>query len=183
MLLFVGPEAVSGLLGGVGDGLELLSAFLFAVQIWRCEKIARNLPEDKIAELVCFQLGMVTVFSCIGLAAEGWSFGALCNLMSGWLAGQWEQVAVMGLVTTAFCLWAEARALRNVDAAPAALIYACEPLWGAGFAFLWHGEAPSGTLAICGGICLVLASGMGAFASQRSGTDDEGKLEAASMSP
>jgi len=166
-LLFVGPEAFGGALEGFGDGLELVSAFLFAVQLWRCEKIARDLPEHRIAELTCLQLALVTVLSCSCLAFEGWNVPSVLGAMADWPASEWMQVAVMGLVTTAFCLWAEARALRDVDAAPAALIYACEPIWGAIFAFLWRGEAPSSPLAIGGGVFLLMASATGAWASSQ----------------
>eukprot|EP00443_Scrippsiella_acuminata_P031060 CAMPEP_0115209088 /NCGR_PEP_ID=MMETSP0270-20121206/21558_1 /TAXON_ID=71861 /ORGANISM="Scrippsiella trochoidea, Strain CCMP3099" /LENGTH=375 /DNA_ID=CAMNT_0002622715 /DNA_START=105 /DNA_END=1232 /DNA_ORIENTATION=+ len=165
--LFVGPGAFDGALEGVGDGLELASAVLFAVQLWRCEKIARGLPEHRLAELTCLQLALVTLLSCACLAFEGWSVPGLLDTMAAWPASEWMQVAVMGLVTTAFCLWAEAQALRDVDAAPAALIYACEPIWGAIFAFLWRGEAPGSPLAIGGGIFLLMASAAGVWATSQ----------------
>lgn len=164
-LLFVGPEALTGAVGGLGDGLELLSAVLFAVQLWRCEKIARNLPEAQMLDLTCLQLGFVTLMSFTVLALEGHSLGGLAETMAGWPLAEWGEVGVMGLVTTAFCLWAEAQALREVDAAPAALIYACEPVWGAFFAWLWLGETLNGPMAISGGLLLLLASAVGATAS------------------
>merc|ERR1719291_865942 len=71
----------------------------------------------------------------------------------------------MGLVTTAFCLWAETAALRKVDASIAALIYASEPIWGALFAFLWRGETLDGTLTVAGAALLFLASAAGAVSS------------------
>ncbi|CAJ1434788.1 unnamed protein product [Effrenium voratum] len=138
--LFVGPNAISGAIGSLGDVLELGSAALFAVQMWRCEKLIRQVPENEVAPLTCLQLALVSCFSFVCFFAEGFSLPSALQTVSAFPAGEWAQVLAMGLVTTGFCLWAEAKALREVDAPVAALIYACEPLWGAVFAYLWRGE-------------------------------------------
>lgn len=165
--LFMGPDSFTGAGAevGAGDALLLLSAAMFAVQMWRCEKIVRGIPQEKVSELTCIQLGIVALFSWVGVGLEGWSAGGLAGTLASWPIETWIQVMFIGLVTTAFCLWAEARALRSVDAAPAALIYACEPLWGALFAFLYRGEVLSGPCAICGAGVLLLASMVGAMGS------------------
>lgn len=164
-ICFIGPGALQGAIGGFGDFLELVSAALFAIQLWRCEKIIRNVPENRIAEITCLQLSFVAFFSLIVYLSQGHSIPALVSTVSAFPPMEWAQVAMMGFITTAFCLWAEARALRDVDAAPAVLIYACEPVWGAVFAYLWRGEMPDGPVALVGGGLLLLASLAGAAAS------------------
>ncbi|CAE8701283.1 unnamed protein product [Polarella glacialis] len=168
--LFVGPEALtSSSAGGLGDLLELASAGLFAVQLWRCEKICRSVPEDRLLELTCLQLALVAGMSLVFLlGVEGASMPHLMETMASWPAVEWVQVASMGLVTTAFCLLAEAWALREVDAAPAAIIYALEPVWGAIFAFFWMGETLQGPAAFAGGSLLLLASAIGVLAPSMS---------------
>jgi len=107
----------------------------------------------------------VAAFSWAALVAQGISIPDTLEAMASWPMDQWAQVAVMGLVTTAFCLWAETAALRKVDASIAALIYASEPIWGALFAFLWMGETLDGTLTVAGAALLFLASAAGAVSS------------------
>eukprot|EP00437_Effrenium_voratum_P056668 CAMPEP_0181526486 /NCGR_PEP_ID=MMETSP1110-20121109/69511_1 /TAXON_ID=174948 /ORGANISM="Symbiodinium sp., Strain CCMP421" /LENGTH=319 /DNA_ID=CAMNT_0023657329 /DNA_START=28 /DNA_END=984 /DNA_ORIENTATION=+ len=63
--LFVGPNAISGAIGSLGDVLELGSAALFAVQMWRCEKLIRQVPENEVAPLTCLQLALVSCFSFV----------------------------------------------------------------------------------------------------------------------
>eukprot|EP00930_Biecheleria_cincta_P042099 TRINITY_DN28954_c0_g1_i1.p1 TRINITY_DN28954_c0_g1~~TRINITY_DN28954_c0_g1_i1.p1 ORF type:complete len:410 (-),score=62.16 TRINITY_DN28954_c0_g1_i1:389-1618(-) len=176
--LLVGPGALTGDLGSVGDLLELGSAALFAIQLWRCERLIRQVPESQIVGLTCLQLILVALFSFICLLGEGFSVASVIQTVEGLPATEWMQIAVMGLVTTAFCLWAEARALRDVDATPAALIYACEPIWGALFAFLWMGDTLNGPFALCGASLLLLASFAGVVASMQT---DAGQVEGASQ--
>eukprot|EP00439_Symbiodinium_sp_Y106_P051473 s406_g6.t2 len=153
--LFVGPNALAGAFCSLGDVMELGSAALFAVQMWRCEKLIRQFPESQVAALTCLQLAFVSGLSFVCVLAQGSSPESVVETVSAFPPGEWLQVVIMGLVTTAFCLWAEARALRDVDAPIAALIYACEPIWGAVFAYLWRGEMPDGP-------CAVYASAYGA---------------------
>ncbi|CAK0870634.1 unnamed protein product [Prorocentrum cordatum] len=171
IVLFVGPGALEGADWGLGDALELASAFFFAVQMWRCEKVVRGMPESQIADLTCLQLAIVAAFSWLALLAQGISIPGTLEAMASWPADQWAQVAAMGLVTTAFCIWAETAALRKVDASIAALIYASEPIWGALFAYLWRGETLDGTLTVVGAALLFLASAAGALSSGQQDSD------------
>ncbi|CAE7346565.1 eif3h [Symbiodinium natans] len=163
--LFVGPNALAGACCSLGDVMELGSAALFAVQMWRCEKLIRQFPENQVAALTCLQLAFVSGLSFLCVLAQGSSLPSVVETVSAFPPGEWLQVVIMGLVTTAFCLWAEARALRDVDAPIAALIYACEPIWGAVFAYLWRGEMPDGPCALCGAALLLGASMAGVYAS------------------
>ncbi|CAK9067148.1 unnamed protein product [Durusdinium trenchii] len=164
--LFVGPNALQGAFCSFGDVLELGSAALFAVQMWRCEKLIRQVPEHQVVGLTCFQLALVAGFSLMCVLAEGTSMPGVLETVAQLAPGEWMSVVTMGLVTTAFCLWAESFALQNVDASVAALIYACEPIWGAIFAYLWRGETLEGPCAMCGAGLLLLASMAGVMASQ-----------------
>lgn len=160
-LFFAGPEASLGGLGVVGNGLEMVSAVLFAIQMWRCEKITRSVGEDQVAALTCLQVCFVAILSFACLFLEGFSVPSLFATITSLPACEWAHILFMGLVTTAFGLWAEMRAMRDVDAAPAALIYACEPIWGATFAFLWRGEeALNSAWAVAGAVLLLFASTM-----------------------
>lgn len=165
--LFVGPNALAGAFCSLGDVMELGSAALFAVQMWRCEKLIRQFPESQVAALTCLQLAFVSGLSFVCVLAQGSSPESVVETVSAFPPGEWLQVVIMGLVTTAFCLWAEARALRDVDAPIAALIYACEPIWGAVFAYLWRGEMPDGPCAVCGAGLLLVASMAGVYASSQ----------------
>jgi len=55
-------------------------------------------------------------FSFMCVLAEGFSMPLVVETLSTLAPGEWMSVVTMGLVTTAFCLWAEACALQNVDA-------------------------------------------------------------------
>lgn len=169
--LFVGPNALQGAFSSFGDILELGSAALFAVQMWRCEKLIRQVPESEVVGLTCLQLALVAGFSFMCVLAEGFSMPLVVETLSTLAPGEWMSVVTMGLVTTAFCLWAEACALQNVDASVAALIYACEPIWGAVFAYLWRGETLEGPCAMCGAGLLFLASMAGVMASTQEKAD------------
>jgi len=176
--LFVGPNALQGAFCSFGDILELGSAALFAVQMWRCEKLIRQVPESQVVGLTCLQLALVAGFSFMCVLAEGFSMPWVVETVTALAPGEWMSVVTMGLVTTAFCLWAEAFALQNVDASVAALIYACEPIWGAVFAYLWRGETLDGPCAMCGAGLLFLASMAGVMASSQEKEPDALKATA-----
>jgi len=169
--LFVGPKAISGDLVSRGDVLEMGSAALFAVQIWRCERLIRLVPENEVAPLTCLQLALVSCFSWLCFFAEGHSLPSALRTVSAFPAGEWAKILAVGVVTTGFCIWAESKALREVDATVAALIYALEPVWGAIFAYVWLGETLDGPYAMSGAAFLLLASLAGVMASNMS---DEG---------
>ena len=62
--------------------------------------------------------------------AEGFSMPLVVETLSTLAPGEWMPVVTMGLVTTAFCLWAEACALQNVDASVVAWHRFADPLTG-----------------------------------------------------
>jgi drug/metabolite transporter (DMT)-like permease len=173
IILFVGPGALDGASGGYGDGLQLASALFFGIQMWRCEKVVRGLNDDEVAEITWLQLVIISVMSWAVLVVQGQGMDGLIDVMAAWPLEQWALVGAMGLVTTAFCLWAETAALREVEAAPAALIYACEPIWGALFAYLWRGETLDGSLTIAGALLLLVASANGAVSSAQQEEENE----------
>lgn len=81
-------------------------------------------------------------------------------------------VLYMGLATTAFTLWVEMHALKDVSAPLAALIYTSEPLWGALFAWTLLGERWGATGWL--GAALIIGSSLGA---QLVGKDAKQKAE------
>ena len=64
----------------------------------------------------CCQKLSTPGFSFMCVLAEGFSMPLVVETLSTLAPGEWMSVVTMGLVTTAFCLWAEACALQNVDA-------------------------------------------------------------------
>jgi len=181
-LLTLGGSSVPGASGGgseelLGDGLELLSAAIFAVQMWRGEKLARK-HEESVLELVAVQMGVVCLGAVVyteiferpetlGLAmtAEKLGLREWFVITSVQLAGlPWQvpaAVVFMGVVTTAFCLWAETAGLALVDATTAALIYSLEPLWGALFAWVFLAQSLGSPLAWLGAALLLIGSVVG----------------------
>ncbi|CAI5462298.1 unnamed protein product [Closterium sp. Yama58-4] len=87
----------------VGDGLALLSAMAFGLQIIRSNQFAKQVPPSATLDLISMQ-------------ASTWP---------------WLQMAYTGIVSTALCLWLEILAFRHVAASDAAVIYTLDPLYSA----------------------------------------------------
>jgi len=77
----------------------------------------------------------------------------------------WLPLLYTGLITTAGTLWLEMKALRNVSAQDAALVYTTEPLWGALFAWAFLGER-WGALGWVGAAMIVMSSATAQMASE-----------------
>ena len=149
--------------GGVADGaatdaslLALLQPLGFGTSYIRIEALMRRFPTAGL-QLSALQLAsnaaIALGWAAFELSANPDTAGELASLADG---GVVAQLLYMGLFSTALTVLLQTRALGKLPAADSSVIVATEPLWAAGFAFLWLGERlePS---AVAGG--LVLLSG------------------------
>ena len=113
------------------------------------EKKAMLLTPQQSMSLVAVQLTVVAGIS-VALAAITNADGLVQSLTAAGAgarasepldpAALWAMVIYCGVVTTAGCLYFEARALQLVQSQEAALVYTTEPIWGAVFACMFLGE-------------------------------------------
>mmetsp|Transcript_5424 Transcript_5424/g.7994 ORF Transcript_5424/g.7994 Transcript_5424/m.7994 type:complete len:106 (+) Transcript_5424:2-319(+) len=93
----------------------------------------------------------------------------------------------LGGVTTAFCNYIQTIGQRGVSAERASIIYALDPVWGAGFASVLLGEQLGGWQGYLGAALITgaaiavnvldLAPGNNGYSSSRSGSDTDIALE------
>ncbi|XRB23093.1 EamA-like transporter [Pseudoscourfieldia marina] len=144
----------------VGDAWGLLSALLFAVHIYRSEHYA-HVCEKAPTSVIGIQMLVVAGCSFGWYAASGEMSTAPLDVS----AIPWLPLLYTGLITTAGTLWLEMKALRNVSAQDAALVYTTEPLWGALFAWAFLGER-WGALGWVGAAMIVMSSATAQMASE-----------------
>jgi len=128
----------------LGDLLCILSATCFGIHVFRSEDKVEGLQEGDIRGLVAAQLAVLAVGSGIYGAGDyllhnGMDFAAHPSASLGSALNYlhdlpWLNLMFMGLGTTAFTIWIEITALKDISSTLAALIYTTEPLWGATFA-------------------------------------------------
>ncbi|KAK3263298.1 hypothetical protein CYMTET_27888 [Cymbomonas tetramitiformis] len=147
-LLGVGLLETGGEPPAVGDLWMLLSAVLFGVHIFRSEAYAHLVEEDTTLNLIALQVSVIAAISTAAAVVSHGTNSADIDLSFHGVADVWRmvqglpwpQLLYTGLFTSAGCLWLEVKALRDVSAADAAMVYSMEPLWGAFFAWLLLGE-------------------------------------------
>ena len=129
----------------IGDLFTLGSAFIFGVHIFRTDCIFNGvtLTHKQSMGLVCMEMLTVSaVFaSVLGydlIAAHG-DLAAVAHV-SSLSEIPWNEVLLVGVVTTAACIYLETVALTLLASQEATLMYSTEPIWGAIFAYLILGE-------------------------------------------
>lgn len=139
-----------GLLSGgvahlnAGDGWTLLCALTYAVYVLRLGQCAGRYA---LLPLTAAQLWGVVAFAGVWVAFTRPSFAHLPLLL----------LVYLGLVTTALTTLLQTLGQRWVSAPEAAVIYALEPVWAAGFAFVFLGERLNGG-GLAGAGLIVLAT-------------------------
>lgn len=130
-----------------GEIWTIASALLFGIHMLRSEHHTRLIEPRDAVPLIALQLSVTAVLSIawmLLLYFSGIPISGLETLLSGdWAVVQdwpWWQMLYTGVLSTAFCLWVEVVALRDVSAAEAAMVYTLEPLWGASFAWVLLNE-------------------------------------------
>ncbi|KAF8650529.1 hypothetical protein HU200_063901 [Digitaria exilis] len=133
----------------IGDLLNLLSTFSFAIHMLRTEHISRNMKKDNFSTLVGCEVVVVAlisavtyIFKCFIRNVQHWNFKSWppTELFGMVMSFPWPAILYTGIFSTSFCLWAEVAAMRDVSATETAIIYGLEPLWGAAFAWAMLGE-------------------------------------------
>lgn len=130
--------------GQVGDFLNLLSAFSFAIHMLRTEHISRNMKKENFLALVGCQVLVVALVSAalfiIKCFLQNLTLQPPTKLFSMMVSFPWLAILYTGIFSTTFCLWAEVAAMHDVSATETAMIYGLEPVWGAAFAWAMLGE-------------------------------------------
>ena len=151
-----------------GDFAILISAIVFAVQVFRTDVLANeeHLGTKEMMGMCSIQLFVVTLFFGGTLLNDvPHDDGQLSTLFTNslaalsafdWQSVPWFLVLYTGVLTTAFALYAETVALKYIPSEKASVIYTTEPLWGAAFAYVLLGER-MGVNGYVGG-ALILAS-------------------------
>ena len=151
-----------------GDFAILMSAFVFAVQVFRTDVLANeeHLGTKEMMGMCSVQLFVVTLFfGGTVLNKVPHDDGSLSTFFSNSIAGlsafhwndiPWFLVLYTGVISTAFALYAETVALKYIPSEKASVLYTTEPLWGAAFAYVLLGER-MGVNGYVGG-ALILAS-------------------------
>lgn len=162
----VGILELSGSPPCVGDLLTLLSAFCFAIHMLRTEHIVKHMKKESFPALVGCQVLVVAlvsaasfIFKCFLRSMVHWNVKLrtpteLFNVMASF---PWLAILYTGMLSTTFCLWAEVVAMRDVSATETAIIYGLEPVWGAAFAWVIHGER-WGITGLVGAIFIIAGS-------------------------
>ncbi|KAM0917823.1 hypothetical protein ACQ4PT_009248 [Festuca glaucescens] len=162
----VGILELSGSPPCVGDLLTLLSAFCFAIHMLRTEHIVRNINNENFLALVGCQVLVVAlvaaasfVVKCFLRSVVQWNLKlwTTTELFSVMASFPWLAILYTGILSTTFCLWAEVVAMRDVSATETAIIYGLEPVWGAAFAWVIHGER-WGITGLVGAIFIIAGS-------------------------
>jgi drug/metabolite transporter (DMT)-like permease len=161
-----------------GDLFTLGSATVFAVHIFRTDCIFNGvqLKHKESMGLVCLQM-LTVVVAFAGLLAKDY-FQCNCDwneiLGVGGIADiPWDQVFLVGAVTTAGCVYLETVALTLLASQDATLMMATEPVWGGIFAYLLLGETLS-SQAMGGAALILLSTIIGSLENEdsSSSTDD-----------
>ena len=151
-----------------GDFAILISAFVFAVQVFRTDVLANeeHLGTKEMMGMCSIQLFVVTLFFGGTLLNKvPHDDGSLSTFFSNsiaelsafhWQDIPWFLVLYTGVISTAFALYAETVALKYIPSEKASVLYTTEPLWGAAFAYVLLGER-MGVNGYVGG-ALILAS-------------------------
>lgn len=152
---------------GVGDVWSLASAILFGIQIYRTEKLSREIPTESVLPLMSISLTTIAAISLLTAAAAQpsqaialvsqpfASFAAMSEMDLPWQQALWT-----GLLSTDLALLLELTALTNVSSIEASVVYTAEPVLGAGLAFLFLGEHLNSIGLF--GAALIVASSLGA---------------------
>jgi len=184
-LLAMQPDAGAG--GGagsldlnVGDWWTIAAAAASAMFILRLERASTVVSDAAALNAAC--LWVVTLLSAAWTVAqlyfsvENAGSGDAASLLASAtpiesLGSELMHIATthpleliyLGAVTTAFCNWLQTKAQRNITAERASVIYAMDPVYGAGFAYLLLGETLNSATSWLGAGLITVAAATNAF--------------------
>jgi drug/metabolite transporter (DMT)-like permease len=134
----------------LGDGWSLAAALASAGFILRLDKAARQGREQGGAPLDPAELNAATI-SASALLCSAWATGEAVLAPGGIsgsaplatasaLAPYWAELLYLALATTALAQWLQAVGQSRVSGQDAAVVYALDPVYAAGFSYLLLGE-------------------------------------------
>ncbi|CAM9290871.1 unnamed protein product [Phaeothamnion confervicola] len=123
----------------VGDAWSLLQPLCFGFGFWRTEQLTRKFPESTKA-ITAAQLLAVAACSAAWVGGTGGlpPMAELAAATADWHV--WSALLWTGIITTAFTIYLEAVAMKDLSAAESTVIFSTEPLWGTAFAAAVLGE-------------------------------------------
>jgi drug/metabolite transporter (DMT)-like permease len=139
----LGVLTLGGLSVGYGEALTFVAAMLYALHIVGLG--AWSTPADAIGMAVT-QLAVITVVCLAVTAPDGVVLPATTQ--------DWVAVLYMALAAGAFAMAAQTWAQAHLPPTRAAIIMTMEPVFAAGFAVLFGGEALSWRMLVGGGLVL-----------------------------
>ena len=132
-----------GLHVGIGEGLTLLAAVVYALHI---VGLGRWSTTSSAVGLATVQAGVIAVICLVGAVP-----GGVVLPQSG---GQWASTLYMAVIAGAGALWAQTRAQAHLTATRAAIVMTLEPVFAAFFAVLLGGESLTVRMLLGGGLVI-----------------------------
>ena len=135
--------SLRGLSVGLGEGLTLAAAVLYALHIIGLGRWSTARSATGLATVQAFVITLVTLVGALP--------GGITLPSTG---GQWSSLLYMALVAGAVALWAQTWAQSHMPAARAAIVMTMEPVFAAFFAVLLGGESLTARMLLGGGLVL-----------------------------
>jgi drug/metabolite transporter (DMT)-like permease len=135
--------SLRGLAVGLGEGLTLAAAVLYALHIIGLGRWSTARSATGLATVQAFVITLVTLVGALP--------GGITLPSTG---GQWSSLLYMALVAGAVALWAQTWAQSHMPAARAAIVMTMEPVFAAFFAVLLGGESLTARMLLGGGLVL-----------------------------
>ena len=160
----------------VGDLWTIAAAAASAMFILRLERASSQVPDAAALNAAC--LWVVTILAGAWTVAQ-LGFARAANDATAVAASApnellWSELVrittthpleliYLGGVTTALANWVQTKAQRDISAERASVIYATDPVWGAGFSYILLGETLNGAASWVGAGLITLAAATNAF--------------------
>ena len=135
--------SLNGFAVGVGEGLTLGAAALYALHI---VGLGRLSTPDRATGMSAVQMLVIAGLCVIAAVPDGmvWPSGA----------GQWGAVIYMATAAGVLALWAQTWSQAHMSATRAAIVMTLEPVFAAGFAVAFGGESLGWRMLVGGGLVL-----------------------------
>lgn len=152
----------SGTPASWGDFWSFASAVLFGVQIFRTEHWSKRLGSNAFMPMISISIAFIALLSIVGAIFTNpvelvSLFMRPFSDLSESVSLPWVEILYMAFFVTNFGLWAEVIALQYINSTEAAIVYTLEPVFGAGFAWLFLGEHFGGWVGWLGAILVTVS--------------------------
>jgi len=159
-----------------GDLWTIAAAAASAMFILRLEKASAAVPDAAALNAACLwvvtvlstawtvaQLGLQDTSTVVTASAAVSPIQLLWSELVRIATTHPLELVYLGGVTTAFANWIQTKAQRDITAERASVIYAMDPVYGAGFAYLLLGETLNGVTSWLGAGLITVAAATNAF--------------------